>query len=608
MKQAKISVKEHDKEKNILECNIDETHTFVINALRRVIIAELDCVGIPDTYKENGDNTPGVFIKENTGRLHNEIIRHRLSMLPIKISLPEIQEYDYKFTLNAENTSSSTLNVYSSDIKIFKKKKRLEPLEYHKLLESQSEDEKLDIEKILKWEEIDGSHTSRKGIIPTDTILDSSEITKKVSTKKASILITRLFRGESLTAEMFPTVSYAHEFAGFSPISKCTYMHKIDDKKKDAKWKHIMDVTKEQIQDKDELEKKIEILKKQFENHGKYLCKNENDFHFILETIGTYSCSDIIKMGIEKIISKLEFIKCFLTKNIEINLGNNYPCLSEWVNQLKEIKVDKLPCILKVIKSGLHIPQYSETLVVASSEPIYKFTNIEELPRIDGEDIQVSDKILLKNQEKYSQNGIYLVHSVKGKYSLIKEGELKNNHIYMISRGAKNRGSWFLNSTINACYTSKLSIELPSILSSKESNIRFNINDDIDEIIICGDKEESINITSINIERFNLNIDVDKSDTLSSSSHKINIEQEDHTIGNLIQGYIYEKYCNNTKDSVINAIAYRKPHPLESFIELRIDYKKNINKKEMVEFVIKEIQSIINDFSKLYKNWNSIKL
>ena len=49
------------------------------------------------------------------------------------------------------------------------------------------------------------------------------------------------------------------------------------------------------------------------------------------------------------------------------------------------------------------------------------------------------------------------------KYSLIKDTNLKDNRIYIISRGAVNSGSWFIKSQITACYGSKCAIKLPSM-------------------------------------------------------------------------------------------------------------------------------------------------
>lgn len=614
MKQPNFTITSNDSTSTQLKFDINSTYTFVINALRRVIMSELDCVGIPDIYKESSSDIPGVFIKENTGRLHNEFIRHRLSMLPIKISLSELQEYDYKFILDVKNTTKEPINIYSSNIQIFRRKKRFEPYERQKLLKKKADEEKTTSEEevtpkrdskacklVIPWEEIDGEHSTRVGIIPTDPILDSSNVTKQISTTNASILLTRLYNGESLVLEMIPSVSCANLFAGFSPISTCTYMHKVDKQKKKEEWERILAITKKKTQDADELKKHIEILQSQFENQGQYLCKNENDFHVMLETIGTYSCHEIIKMGIDKLIAKIQFVICFLTNNIEVNLGTNFPCLTDWIQDIQ----NGVPCIIKINKSGLHAPHQVEKIVVATTEPIYEFTNIEELPRIDGEDIQVSDKILLKNQEKSTQNGIYLIHSVNGKYSFIKDSSLKDNRIYIISRGAINSGSWFINSQITACHGSKCAIQLPSLFTSDDSSFKFDINDDIDEIILVGNKEESINITTVQIERFNLNMEYSKTDDILSSTHMINIDKEDHTIGNLIQGYMYEKYCKETK-GIINAVAYRKPHPLESFIELRIDFNKSVERKIMIQLVIKELKYIMNDFSKLLDKWNKL--
>jgi DNA-directed RNA polymerase alpha subunit len=52
------------------------------NALRRTILSDIPCVVIhTETYETNQCN-----ITKNTGRLHNEILKHRLSCIPIHTS------------------------------------------------------------------------------------------------------------------------------------------------------------------------------------------------------------------------------------------------------------------------------------------------------------------------------------------------------------------------------------------------------------------------------------------------------------------------------------------------------------------------------------------
>ena len=72
---------------------IQDSYTYVVNALRRVMLSELTCAGVPNVYskREQDRNTPGFVMHKNSGRLHNEFLSHRLSLLPIALNPVEIQ-------------------------------------------------------------------------------------------------------------------------------------------------------------------------------------------------------------------------------------------------------------------------------------------------------------------------------------------------------------------------------------------------------------------------------------------------------------------------------------------------------------------------------------
>ena len=77
--------------------------TNIINALRRVMIANL---------KNHAFHESNTVVNKNTSILHNEIVRHRLSLIPLDTST------GIKVELNVSNESTEILNVYSGDLKI----------------------------------------------------------------------------------------------------------------------------------------------------------------------------------------------------------------------------------------------------------------------------------------------------------------------------------------------------------------------------------------------------------------------------------------------------------------------------------------------------------
>ena len=77
---------------NILKFRLSGVDVSLANAIRRIILSDIPCYVFRTTpYSENKAT---IFI--NTSRLNNEIIKQRLSCIPIHISDPEFNFKDYK--------------------------------------------------------------------------------------------------------------------------------------------------------------------------------------------------------------------------------------------------------------------------------------------------------------------------------------------------------------------------------------------------------------------------------------------------------------------------------------------------------------------------------
>ena len=84
------------------------------------------------------------------------------------------------------------------------------------------------------------------------------------------------------------------------------------------------------------------------------------------------------------------------------------------------------------------------------------------------------------------------------------------------------------------------------------------------------------------------------------NGYDIHIENEDHTIGNLLETYLYNFYKvrNTDSDFHINYVSYKIPHPLEKNVILRIHFSKDNNeellKKLLYDIFIPELIDIID--------------
>jgi len=94
----------------------------IINSLRRIILSELPNVGF--YFDPNDFTNKDIDVLYNNTPLHNEFIQHRISLIPINVSIEQLENWnkdDYKFVIDKENNTGNSMNVYTSDIQVFDK-------------------------------------------------------------------------------------------------------------------------------------------------------------------------------------------------------------------------------------------------------------------------------------------------------------------------------------------------------------------------------------------------------------------------------------------------------------------------------------------------------
>jgi len=92
-------------------------HVTVANTIRRQILAAVETVGFKTEPPESSD----VHISINTTPLVNEMIMHRIGMIPIAVTDPStFNAEEYEFRMNIENVGSTPVNVSASDIQVFR--------------------------------------------------------------------------------------------------------------------------------------------------------------------------------------------------------------------------------------------------------------------------------------------------------------------------------------------------------------------------------------------------------------------------------------------------------------------------------------------------------
>lgn len=150
----------------------------VVNALRRVILTDIPTLGF------SGEEEPTVEIRANTGPLHNEIISHRIGMLPIHFSEEETDAAaadTWSFELAPpKNDTDRTIHLTTHDFKVVKNGAPLAERDVRRLF-------------------------------PANAV------------SREPVLITRLRPGEELALTATPVKRTARFHASFCPVSLCSY-------------------------------------------------------------------------------------------------------------------------------------------------------------------------------------------------------------------------------------------------------------------------------------------------------------------------------------------------------------------------------------------------
>ena len=99
---------------NYIQFNITDVDVSLVNALRRIILSEYPTVAFNTDDYLNSD----LKVKENTSFLHNEMLLHRIGLVPIHADPTDWDSKKLQFSLEAENKTKKSLLVTTKDFVI----------------------------------------------------------------------------------------------------------------------------------------------------------------------------------------------------------------------------------------------------------------------------------------------------------------------------------------------------------------------------------------------------------------------------------------------------------------------------------------------------------
>jgi DNA-directed RNA polymerase subunit L len=266
-----ISNKTEDNE--VLKFTLSSVDVSVANAIRRIILSEIPCVVFKTTpYEENRS-----LIYTNTSRLNNEIIKQRLSCIPIHIDDLAFPIEDYILEVNEKNDTDTIKIVTTEDFKI----------------------------KNIK----NGKYLSREAvhkIFPSDPISNSY-----IDFVRLRPRLSDDIDGEQIHLECSFSISNAKDDGMFNVVSCAAFGNTVDMISANGAWREKeKNLKEEKVSDED-----IEYIKKDWYSLDALRHSTPNSFDFTIETVGVFENEDIVKKACMIMIEKITKFKQSILEN-----------------------------------------------------------------------------------------------------------------------------------------------------------------------------------------------------------------------------------------------------------------------------------------------------
>jgi len=258
-------IKESDRGSK-LSFRIEGANVSIVNALRRIILSEIPTVVIRSTpYDKNR-----VKIEVNTTRMNNEIIKQRLSCIPVHINVEEVSKINnLLLELSVKNDTNIVAYATTGDFKI----KNEETVTYI------SEDE---VKKIFPVDRITGDY------------IDIVRLRPKTSNN-----------GEELKLSCSLDIGTSKEDSSFAVASTCSYSCVVDEVKVEEAW----DMKKKELEGNGVGNEEFILAEKNWRLLDAKRITVPNAFDFIVETVGVFTNKSIVTKACKIMIDKLSNIK-----------------------------------------------------------------------------------------------------------------------------------------------------------------------------------------------------------------------------------------------------------------------------------------------------------
>jgi DNA-directed RNA polymerase subunit L len=266
-----------------LKFTLSGVNVSIANALRRIILSDIPIV----VFRVTPNDKNKCNIITNTCGLNNEIVKHRLSCIPIHIK--DVKDFplkNYVLEVNVQNNTDTTIYVTTKDF-------------------------------IIK-DLVSGKHLSRDAtleIFPANDITGDFIDFVRLKAKPSDDIVAKSIQ---LTAEF--DIGTAKEDAAYNVVSTCSYGNTIDSTVQEATLQQL----KQKWKDEGKKESEVEFEATNWKLlEGKRIFLKDS-FDFVIQSIGIHTNVELLLMSCEIMMNKLQNLDSIIEKDeLEIKLSEN---------------------------------------------------------------------------------------------------------------------------------------------------------------------------------------------------------------------------------------------------------------------------------------------
>ena len=320
MKSSNSYLSSMEESNGILKFTLENINLSIANALRRTILSDIPTLAFKTFPHE--ENQADFIV--NTSRINNEILKQRLSCIPIH-GIQHDQPYeDLEVQIEKENTTQENIYVTTEDFKV-------------KNIKS---DKYLDDDVVKK-------------IFPPNSITGDYIVFARLRPR-----ISHEIPGEKIHIKAKMSLHTAGEDGAYNVTSICSYGYTPDRIKQDSVWQEYSSTLKET--DPDELE----IIKQDWYTLKAKRINIPNSFDFKIQTLGIFSNIDIVKKGCELMIKRIENLKNNVEDPNTLNTMIMAQATSTIPNCFDIVLKNENYTLGKVIEYIIHEKFYEETSIL----------------------------------------------------------------------------------------------------------------------------------------------------------------------------------------------------------------------------------------------------